>query len=514
MFGTGFVLLNILQGAIQYFRIKLILLLEKKFDIELTFHSYTHIMELPMNFFALRQTGEIISRLNDASKIRDVLSGVTISAAVDTVMAVFCGIILFMYDKTLFFIAFITLVLYGTINLFFASKIRKKNREVLEQSANVNSMFIETIKGIETIKSYGAEKEVEKKSGNIFTKLLDASIDCQDNQGFLGAITAAICGIGYIAIIWAGAMKVMNRDITVGVLLTFYSLAGYFLSPGQRIMDLQIQLQGAIAAMQRLEQLLISEPEDKNVEKGTSDLGHIGQIKVSNLNFRYGTRNLVLNDVSFEINENEKIAFVGESGSGKTTIAKLLLGFYEYEAGDIFFGTKNLNEINKEWLRSNIAYVSQEPYFFKGTVRENLLFGNSSYHSETEIIKILEIVKIRDFIKESPDGIEMKLQEGAFNISGGQRQRLCLARALLRKPKILILDEATSNLDVITEKAITDALEEYTDTTKIIIAHRLSTVKNCDKIIVLKDGRILEEGRHEKLIKNKKYYYSLWKKQE
>ena len=170
--------------------------------------------------------------------------------------------------------------------------------------------------------------------------------------------------------------------------------------------------------------------------------------------------------------------------------------------------------MDKEWFRSRVAYVSQEPYFFKGTIKENLLFGNTYKITEDEIIEVLNIVKLDEYIKEKPEGIHTRLQENASNISGGQKQRLCLARALLRKPEILILDEATSNLDVITERAITKAINEYYNMTMIVIAHRLSTIKKCNSIIVLKNGSITEVGSHCELLNRKGYYYSLWKEQE
>lgn len=509
IFGIGFIFCYILNGIIQYIRVKLILKLGKQFDIELTFKSYEHIIELPMNFFAMRQTGEIISRLNDAAKIRDLLSGISVSTVVDAVMAFFCGIILFKFNITLFLIAILTLLLVGTINLSFVKKIRERNKDTLEQSAEVNSMFIETIKGIETIKSCGAEKKVTNNSSEIFIKLLDSSINCQKIQGLLDAITTIVCDIGYLCIIWVGAVNVIEGNITIGTLLSFYSLMGYFLSPVQRILDLQIEMQGAFVAMQRLDQLLVSEVEDKNAMKGYKDIKNIGNIKISGVDFRYGTRDLILKNIDMEITKSEKVAIVGESGSGKTTLARLLLGFYDYESGGIYFGEKELNNINKVWLRSRIAYVSQEPYFFRGTIKENLLFGNINCVSEQEIMNVIDRMELTDFIQNTPDGLNMKLQENAANLSGGQRQRLCLARALLRNPDILILDKATSNLDVITEGAITKAINQIEGMTTIIIAHRLSTIKRCNQIVAIKNGTIVERGSHDALMKSKGFFYLL-----
>lgn len=514
LFAIGFTCCHLLKGFIQFIRVKLILILSKNLDMELTFKSYEHIIELPMNFFSMRQTGEIISRLNDASKIRDALSGVTVSTAVDTIMAIFCGILLFTYNRKLFLITIIILLLIGIINLTFVKKIKQKNTEVLENGAKVNAMFIESIKGIETIKAHGAEKEIEKKSRTIFTKLLDSSFSSQQIHTILSCITGTLCSIGYVLVLWIGSIDVLNGLLTIGTLLSFYSLIGYFLTPVQSILGLQVELQGALVAMQRLDQLLGAETEDKKVNDGNRLSEKLGDIKLDHVSFRYGTRNLILNNICCEIKKNEKIAIVGESGSGKTTLARLLLGFYQYESGEIYFNQTALTELNKEWLRNKISYVSQEPYFFKGTLKENLLFGNSQTYSDKEIDMVLETVQLKHFIKNAPDGLNMKLQENAHNLSGGQRQRLCLARAILRHPDILILDEATSNLDVITESAITKAIQNFQNQTTIIIAHRLSTIKKCDRIIVLKNGAIEEIGPHDELMGKKGYYFDLWKEQQ
>ena len=236
-------------------------------------------------------------------------------------------------------------------------------------------------------------------------------------------------------------------------------------------------------------------------------------ISISNLDFRYGTRELVLHSIDLHIRQGEKIALVGESGSGKTTLVKLLMRFYPWEKGEICFGDYNAKDIALDTLRQHIAYIPQETFLFSGTIRDNLLLGNENAPLE-EIIEACKMSCANEFIEKMPTRYDTLLEENGANLSGGQRQRLAIARALLKKPDVLILDEATSNLDSVTEKAIEKTIDNLPDTvTTIIIAHRLSTIMHCDTIYVMDNGRIVESGNHEKLMQSKGIYYQLWKEQ-
>ncbi len=509
-FALGLCGMYFLGGIIQFLRVKMVLILGNRFDMELTYNSYEHIIHLPMNFFSSRQTGEIISRLNDASKIRDALSGLTISAVIDMFMAIISGIVLFLINKMLFSIVCLIGIMYFILNLLFVKKIKKNNHLVMEKNSQTNAMFIETVKGVETIKACGAENKICDNSKNIFVSLLNASMKSQEIESIVNIISAVIGKSGYVIILWIGANMVVQENMSVGTLLMFYSLIGYFFSPVESLMALQTSLQGAIVAFERLQQMVSIDREKTGTDK---EKICAGEITISNLTFQYGTRKHIIKDMSLSIKKNEKVAIVGESGSGKTTLARLLLGFYDVDKGCIKFGDKDICDINKKTLRKKIAYVSQEPYFFKGTLKENILFGNDDLVSEEDIMKVLKQVRLDKYIEENPEGIHTKLQENATNLSGGQRQRLSLARALIRKPEVLILDEATSNLDVITEKSITESIDHIEGMTIIVIAHRLSTIKRCDKIFAICNGKIEESGTHDDLMHKGGFYYSLWKEQ-
>lgn len=277
---------------------------------------------------------------------------------------------------------------------------------------------------------------------------------------------------------------------------------------------MQPEIQSAMVAADRLGEILDLEAEklvdeDKKINPKTL----LGDIEFKKVDFRYGTRKLVLKDINMKIKPGEKVALVGESGSGKTTIAKLLMNFYDVTKGEVLVNSYNIKDINKDALRDRISYISQDSFFFSGTIKENLEFANPEVSYE-DIIEACKKAQIHDYINSTQTRYDTLLEEKGANLSGGQRQRLAMARALLKKPEILIMDEATSNLDTITEKAIENTIEECTkNVTTIIIAHRLSTIMRCDRIYVMDKGEIIEEGTHEELIKLKGYYYRLWTSQ-
>ena len=481
------------QVGLNFLRGFLIVKLEQNIDIPIMLGYYNHALILPMKFYSMRDTGEIISRFNDASSIRDIVSEASLTIMMDTIMAVVGAVVLFNSNKLLFLISVVMLILYGIIVFIYNKPIKKINRKIMEMNSKVTSQFIETINGIETIKAFNQEENEKEKTDKLYRKFLKRVF----NGGVLSlsqqTVTMFVAVVGELVILWVGAMYVIKGELTIGELITFNALLGYFIEPIKNLINLQPSIQTAVVAADRLGEILDIAPEYSSEQGKANNKIEFEKILISNLDFRYGTRDLVLKNINLEILCGEKIAFVGESGSGKTTLAKLFIRLYEQEKGSIKFDSCDIREFSINQIRNSVSYISQNTFLFSGTIKENLLFGNSNTN-DNDLSRVCKMCELEEYINSLPLKYNTRIEENGKNLSGGQKQRLAIARALIKNPKILIMDEATSNLDYITEKTIENTINKFSaNMTTIIIAHRLSTIKNCHKIFVFKDGQMKPE---------------------
>lgn len=502
-----FLALYIIQSLIGFFRAHLLLYLSRRIDVPLILGYYDHVVDLPMSFYSRRKVGEIVSRFQDASKIKSAISGAALTIMLDLLLIIGGGVVLFLINNILFMIATIMVFLYAITTWIFFKPFKKANREIMENGSNVTSYLVESLQGAETIKAFNYEDKVKNETEKRYIDLIYSG----HKMGKLGNLQAFIKGIitslGGLFIIWFGVVQVMDGKITLGELITFNALLAYFITPLQNVINLQTELQTAFVSAERLSEIIDLELE-KSKEDEKLQLTSINDITFNNVKYRYGARSLVLDGVSFNLKKGTTTAIVGETGSGKSTIAKLLLNYYQIEEGEILINNKNILDISRTNLRSMIAYIPQETFLFGGTIRENLSIGKKV--SDEEMFSICKDYLIDDFVNRMPMRYESYVEERGANLSGGQKQRISIARAMLKKPDLIIMDEATSSLDANTEKIIMKLINENIDVSKIIIAHRLTTIKNATNIIVMADGKVIEAGNHNDLVLKNGKYAELW----
>lgn len=504
--GLSFV--YILQQILTYAQDYLLLILGQRLSIDVILSYIKHVFHLPMSFFATRRTGEIVSRFTDANNIIDALASTILSIFLDVSIILIISIVLFSQNIYLFFISLLVLPIYTVIIFAFMKPFERMNRNTMEANAILSSSIIEDINGIETIKSLTSENSRYQKIDKEFVSYLKKSFLYNRAESQQKALKRVAQLILNVAILWMGAILVMNNQMTLGQLITYNTLLVYFTNPLENIINLQTKLQTAQVANNRLNEVYLVESEFAE-KKTVQDMSLIkGGITFKNVSYQYGYGRNVLTDINLNIVEGSKIAVVGISGSGKTTLAKMMVNFYDPSQGEISIGDINLNQVDKHILRRYINYLPQQPYVFNGTILENLLLGAKEGTTQEDILKAVELAGIRSDIEKMPLNYQTELTTDGAGISGGQRQRIALARALLTDAPILILDEATSSLDILTEKKIVDNLMNL-DKTIIFIAHRLTIAERAEHVVVLDQGHIVEQGSHNELLSQNGFYANL-----
>lgn len=502
--------LQLILGSMQTF---FMLNTGQQIDGRLILGYYKHLMKLPQRFFDTMRVGEIISRINDAVKIRTFINDVSISIVVNLFIVVFSFILMFFYSWKLALILLIIIPIYILIYIMINRLNRKFERKVMEDSAELESQLVESINSIRTIKEFGIENYASLKTENKFVKFLYTVFISGKNSIFSSQSSFFINTLFTIIILWVGSYFVIDNEITPGVLFSFYAIIGYFTGPIGKLIESNKTIQNALIAADRLFEIMDLEIEDNSSKINFSNK-NIGDIRFNNVSFSYGTRTNVFKDFNLNIPVGKITAIIGESGSGKTTISALIQKIYQIQSGTIYIKDQDINHFTNNSIRQYIVPIPQQVDLFKGTIIENIALGDLRPNVEN-IVEITKKLDILSFIEKLPNGFLTQIGENGVGLSGGQKQRIAIARALYKKPKILIMDEATSSLDSESENAVQNTIREYNKegNTIIIIAHRLSTIMNADKIVILKNGEIQEEGTHVELFKEGTSYYTLWKKQ-
>lgn len=507
----GLIITYILQQIMSFSRDYLLTVLSQRLSIDVILSYIRHIFELPMSFFATRRTGEVISRFTDANSIIDALASTILSLFLDVSILIIVGSVLLVQNTNLFLLSLISVPIYIIIIFAFMKPFEKMNNDVMQSNSMVSSAIIEDINGIETIKSLTSEETRYQKIDSEFVDYLDKSFKLSKYSILQSSLKQGAQLILNIVILWFGAQVVMTGKISIGQLITFNTLLSYFTNPLENIINLQTKLQSAKVANNRLNEVYLVESEFKNTQTLTDSPFLAGDICFEDISYKYGFGRDTLNNINLTIKQGDKVSIVGISGSGKTTLAKMIVNFFEPYKGRITINNNDLKMIDKKVLRQHINYLPQQAYIFSGSILENLTLGANQMISQEDIIKACEIAEIRQDIEQMPMGYQTELSDGA-GLSGGQKQRIALARALLTKAPVLILDEATSGLDVLTEKKVIENLMDMSDKTIIFVAHRLSISERTNQVIVLNQGKVIETGSHQELMTKQGFYHYLFSK--
>jgi HlyB family type I secretion system ABC transporter len=510
--GTGLLIFSVFGLGMKSLRRYLLFHTANRIDLSLAVGFITHALRLPQRYFDTRYVGDITSRINENQTIRRFLSSDAILVIIDLLMVFVYFGLMFLYSWPLALTTAILLPVLAIVTLITTPFLKRMSREVFETRTKEGSYLIELLTGVTTIKALGIERPARWRWEDLFNQSVRTTFSGQLLQERLTLVTSFIEITGAQLIFLFGIWQVLNGQLSVGQLFAFNMLLGSVFSPFSRLVTLWNNFQEVLIAVERLNDVLSTAPEEDEKSLLLPALPAIqGHVLFRQVTFRYNleSERNTLENISFEVLPGQTVAIVGRSGSGKTTLAKLLLGLYPLTGGQILVDGYDISSVTKHSLRRQVGVVDQETFLFGGTIRENISLAHLNA-SMSEIREASRLAGADLFIDELPLRYETQIGEGGGMISGGQRQRLAIARALLGNPRLLVLDEATSNLDPESEHIIQTNLSTILkDRTTLVIAHRLSTVRNADLILVLDRGVIVEQGTHQELMNRRGQYYYL-----
>ncbi|MEA2096973.1 MAG: ABC transporter ATP-binding protein [Candidatus Cloacimonadota bacterium] len=504
----------IFKSVFTYIRIRWGHIMGVRMESDMRSDMFAHLQKLSFNYFDNVKTGHIMSRIsNDLNMIAEVAHHAPEDLIISVFMILGSFIAMFHYNTSLAFIAMVPIPLLIVWGLTYGHRMKGGFRLVRKRIADINSSVENSVQGIREVKSFTNEHLEMEKFGNINFTFQRAKEKMYKIMSTYFAGMTFLTDFYYLVVIGGGVFLIYQGKIDVIDLLAFTLYVNFILRPIERLVHFTEQFQQGSTAFERFIEIMDIEPDIKD-KKNALLLSNVkGSIDIKNLTFKYtSSEDWVLQNINMTIPAGKTIALVGESGAGKSTIASLIPRFYEAQEGSIFIDENNIMNLKQKSLRENIGIVQQNVFLFDTSIRENIIYGNPTA-SEEEVIDAARKANILDFIQSLPDGFDTLTGERGVKLSGGQKQRISIARAFLKNPPILIFDEATSSLDTESEAYIQKAMEELSQNrTTIIIAHRLSTVRNADLLYVINEGRIVEQGTHDELMEKKDYYYNLYTK--
>ena len=510
----GLVLIGLFDVVLQYLRAHALNHTTSRIDVELGSRLFDHLLRLPLAYFETRAAGQTVARMRELETIRSFLTGQGLSSVIDLAFAVVAIAVMYLYSPKLTAIVLLSVPLYLIIALLIRPQLRARINERFNRGALSQQFLVEAVIGIETLKAAAVEPMLknqweEKLAGYVKTSF-DAVMLSTLGQNAIQYVSKATTAV----VLFFGAKAVIDGELTVGGLIAFNMIMGQATTPILRLSQLWQDFQQVQISVDRLGDILNAPPETRQLAYATLPPAR-GAIQINTLDFRYRIdQPEILKGISLDIPEGQVIGIVGPSGSGKSTLTKLIQRLYRPDRGQIFLDGIDISQVDTAWLRRQIGVVLQENLLFNRTIHENIALANPGL-PRALVIAAARLAGADEFIARMPLGYDSMIEERGANLSGGQRQRIAIARALVTRPRILILDEATSALDYESERIIQTNMRNITNgRTVIIIAHRLAAVRHCDRIVAIKDGRIVEDGTHRDLLaRPDSLYAGLWRMQ-
>jgi ATP-binding cassette subfamily B protein len=507
------VLFEILATAVRQ---NLLVYVVRRIDVSAASQFLAHILKLPTRYFENHRVGDIVTRFGETENIRRLLTSTATTALLDGVtILIYLGIMLF-YNAALTGILVVLIPAFSAIGLLITPAVRNNLRKSFEAHSEVQSHLVEAISGVQTVKAVQAERPVRWRWEELLLKYIRLQFQAMNYRLVLQAISMIMHVSVTTVLLWYGAQVVLAGKLTVGQLMAFFALSGTLMSAIKRLINVWDEFQDVRISLERLADVFDAKPEEADREAAQANLPPVrGHIKFEEVTFRYSenARTNACENISLEVLPGQTVALVGRSGSGKSTLIKLLMRLYEPTSGRLTVDGFDLSKVSLNSWRPQLGAVMQESFLFSGTIRDNIALGNPNASFE-QVQRAAMMAGAHDFVAELPLGYNTMVGERGASLSGGQRQRINIARALLSNPSVLILDEATSALDTESERAIQRNLETVLkDRTTLVIAHRLSTVRNADKIVVMDRGLIVEQGTHQELMAQRGLYFYLCSQQ-
>lgn len=487
------IIIHLIIFALNILRTRIIAALSQKINYDLFCRYIASLLHIDYKFYEQFTAGDLVARLQDTDAVREALSQVTITVSLDVVM-MFAGIAtLAILDWRLLIISLCIMVLYGIAIAAFNAPISNATTKLREKDSITTNTFLETIHGIEDIKTCLFELPMFSQNEENISSLMETFRHATVVYSTQSIMADIIMSIGEVVVLSAGAVGIIYGSMSIGAVIMFYSLFAMCISPVKNILNLLPAIRKAEISAQRLQDVFSASPEPAFGLTGCEDLQLNGDLNVVNLSFRYGNRDLILDRFSFEIKAGEHIALLGSSGSGKSTLIKLLLRLYTAESGEIYIGGHNIQSIPLNVLRSKIAYISQTPYLFRGSILDNICMGAPESNRDN-IVSFLNETPYQEIISLFPMGYNTMLADNGENLSGGQRQLIIIGRALAKQAEILIMDEATTAIDKERKQLVYKAIEKvYGDKTIIAVSHEQTEALHCDRSIILKNNHVVRQ---------------------